>query len=171
MQNVVWHCHAETFHSSRSCAEWCDAAGSKEGNVLFNDALNTLYLRLYGVKHREKYHSDSERGNPLPSFRLTARVLLYAPSHRQDLAHTTVFITPVVVLWLEREIAQWVHTIKDRSDDPSHHKRTLLPRRYISLLCMISSRYPITGENENHIFRKNHCLPRPITNCLVRKSA
>ena len=23
----------------------------KEGNVLFNDALNTFYLRLYGVKH------------------------------------------------------------------------------------------------------------------------
>ena len=24
---------------------------SKEGNVLFNDALNTFYLRLYGVRH------------------------------------------------------------------------------------------------------------------------
>ena len=23
----------------------------KEGNVLFNDALNTIYLRLYGVGH------------------------------------------------------------------------------------------------------------------------
>ena len=23
----------------------------KEGNVLFNDALNTFYLRLYGVRH------------------------------------------------------------------------------------------------------------------------
>ena len=35
-----------------------------------------------------KDHSDSETGNPLPlhgySFRLTARVLLYARSHRQD---------------------------------------------------------------------------------------
>ena len=38
----------------------------KEGNVLFNDALNTFYLRLYGVGHMVKYHSDSERGNPLP---------------------------------------------------------------------------------------------------------
>ena len=64
------------------------------------------------------------------SFRLTARVLLYAPSHRQD---TTVFVTPVVEHWLEREIAQWVHPMKDRSDDPSHHERTLLPRSYISL--------------------------------------
>ena len=40
--------------------------GRKEGNVLFNDALNTIYLRLYGVRHMVKDHSDSERGNPLP---------------------------------------------------------------------------------------------------------
>ena len=33
----------------------------KEGNVLLNDALNTFYLRLYGVRHMVKYHSDSER--------------------------------------------------------------------------------------------------------------
>ena len=38
----------------------------KEGNVLFNDALNTFYLRLYDVGHMVKDHSDSERGNPLP---------------------------------------------------------------------------------------------------------
>ena len=35
--------------------------GYKEGNVLFNDALNTFYLRLYGVGHMVKDHSDSER--------------------------------------------------------------------------------------------------------------
>ena len=40
--------------------------GRKEGNVLFNDALNTFYLRLYGVRHMVKDLSDSERGNPLP---------------------------------------------------------------------------------------------------------
>ena len=40
--------------------------GRKEGNVLFNDALNTFYLQLYGVRHMVKDHSDSERGNPLP---------------------------------------------------------------------------------------------------------
>ena len=38
----------------------------KEGNVLFNDALNTFYLRLYDVRHMVKDHSDSEKGNPLP---------------------------------------------------------------------------------------------------------
>ena len=31
----------------------------KEGNGLFNDALNTFYLQLYGVGHED--HSDSER--------------------------------------------------------------------------------------------------------------
>ena len=33
----------------------------KEGRVLFNDTLNTFYLRLYGVGHMVKDHSDSER--------------------------------------------------------------------------------------------------------------
>ena len=37
----------------------------KERNVLFNDALNTFYLRLYGIGHMVKDHSDSVRGNPL----------------------------------------------------------------------------------------------------------
>ena len=50
------------------------------------------------------------------------------------IAHTTAFVTPVVEQWLEREIAQWVHPMKDRSDDPSYHERTFLPRSYISLL-------------------------------------
>ena len=38
----------------------------KEGNVLFNDALNTFYLRLIGVRHMVEDHLYSERGNPLP---------------------------------------------------------------------------------------------------------
>ena len=41
-----------------------------ERNVLFNDALNTFYLRLYGVRYMVKDHSDSEKGNPLPPHRL-----------------------------------------------------------------------------------------------------
>ena len=38
------------------------------------------------------------------SYRLTARVLLYAPS-QDRITHTTAFVTPVVEHWLEREIA------------------------------------------------------------------
>ena len=48
---------------------------------------------------------------------------MHHPTDR--IAHTTAFVTPVVELWLEQEIAQWVHPMKDRSDDPSHHERTL----------------------------------------------
>ena len=81
----------------------------KEGkNYLFNDALNTFHLWLYGIIHT--YHSDSERGNSLPPLH---RLLFpisskgYYPTYRT--AHTTTFVTPVVGHWLEREIAQCVH--------------------------------------------------------------
>ena len=59
--------------------------GRKEGNVLFNDALNTFYLRLYGVGHMVKDHSDSKRRsqnrdlNPVPTSPL-ADDLVTAPS-------------------------------------------------------------------------------------------
>ena len=56
---------------------------------------------------------------------------MHHPTDR--IAHTTAFVTPVVDHWLEREIAQWVHPTKDRSDDSLHHERTLLSRSYISL--------------------------------------
>ena len=81
-----------------------------------------------------KDHSDSERGNPLPPhgllFPISSKGSLYASSHRQN---NTAFVKPVMEHWLEQEIAQWVHPMKDRSNDPSHHERTLLPRSYISL--------------------------------------
>ena len=78
-----------------------DPARMKERNVLFNDALNTFYLRLYGVTHMVKDHSDSEKGNPLPPHRLLIPI-------RDRIVHTTAFVIPVEEHWLEREIAQWV---------------------------------------------------------------
>ena len=84
-----------------------------------------FYLRLYGVTHMVKDHSDSERGNPLPP-----HGLLFPISSKGSficiIPQTTAFVNPVVEDWLEREIAQWVHPMNDRSDDPSHHERTLL---------------------------------------------
>ena len=83
-------------------------------------------LRLYGVV---QIASEETRCRHMGySFRLAARVLLYASSHRQDNTYQSWST------WLEREIAQWVHPMKDRSDDPSLRERTLLPRSYISLL-------------------------------------
>ena len=80
-------------------------------------------------------HSDSERGNPLPPHGLLFPISSMGSfiCIRQDNTYHTDFVTPVVEHWLEREITQWVHPMKARSDDPSHHERTLLPRSYISL--------------------------------------
>ena len=89
----------------------------KEGNVLFNDALNTDYLRLYGVGHMVKDYSVREETRCRHmgySFRLTSRVLLHAPSHKQDSTYNDLCYTSRGTL--EREIAQWVHPMKDRSD-------------------------------------------------------
>ena len=111
---------------SVKCINWCNK-GRAMRNVLFNDALNTFYLRLYGVRHMVKDHSDSEKETRCRhigySYRLTARVLLYAPSHKQD--NTMAFVTPVVEHWLEREIAQWVHPMKDRSERSTSEGRAM----------------------------------------------
>ena len=72
----------------------------KEGNVLFNDALNTFYLRLYSVRHMVKDHSDSEKGNPLPPHRLLLSIDSKG-SFIDRITHATVFVTPVVEHWLE----------------------------------------------------------------------
>ena len=69
----------------------------KEGNILFNDTLNTFYLQLYGIRHMV-----TSKGS----------FICIIPDR---IAHTTAFVTPVVEHWLEREIAQWVHPMKDRA--------------------------------------------------------
>ena len=46
----------------------------RERNVLFNDALNTFYLRLHGVRHMVNDHSDSEKGDLLPPHRLLVSI-------------------------------------------------------------------------------------------------
>ena len=78
----------------------------KEGMCfLFNDVLNSFYLRLYVVGHMVKKPaadtwatlSDQQQG-------------IFYMHHLTDwIIHTTSFVTPVVEHWLEREIAQCVH--------------------------------------------------------------
>ena len=81
----------------------------ERGRVLFNDTVNTFYLRLYGVRHMVKDHSDSKQGNPL----LPHGLLFHYSSKGSFIctisdrtAHTSAFVTPVVKHWLEQEIAQ-----------------------------------------------------------------
>ena len=57
--------------------------------ILFNNTLNTFYLRFYGAGHITKDHSNicDEticRHHMDYSFRLAARDLLYASYHRQN---------------------------------------------------------------------------------------
>ena len=115
-----------------------DVSFLKEGNILFNDALNTFYLRLYGVEYMVKDHSDSNRGNPLPSHGILFPISSkgsFICTIPDRIAHPTSFVTPVVEHWLEREIAEWVHhegSIRRSmtSSEYSYH----VPRSYISLL-------------------------------------
>ena len=68
--------------------------------MFFNDAINTFYLRLYGVRHMVKNHSDSERGNPLPrymchAFRLD-RERVYQLYNRCVIAPNQIPLTTIV---------------------------------------------------------------------------
>ena len=54
-------------------------------NVLYIEALNTFYSRLYGVEHMVKEHLDSEIENPLPTLHgLQFPDILYVLSHGQE---------------------------------------------------------------------------------------
>ena len=54
--------------------------------------------------------------------------------------HTTAFVTPVVEHWLEREIAQWVHPMKNRSDDPLHYTHLKLKTRLLMELFFVTGK-------------------------------
>ena len=96
---------------------------------------------------------------------------MHHPTDR--ITHTTAFVTPVVEHWLEREIAQWVHPMKDRSDDPSHHERTLY--LWATSRSSLSSKTKSLGLDENRFSRYNICaegalvghwLKYEITQCV-----
>ena len=76
----------------------------KEGNILFNDTLNTFYLRLYGVGHMVKDHSDSVKKKPAAATTCATlsdqqQGFFYMHHTTDTLAHTTAFVTSVVEHW------------------------------------------------------------------------
>ena len=89
-----WNHEQELTNWAVSYTRW---RRRKEGNVLFNAALNTFYLRLYGVRHILKDHSDSARGNPLPPHGLLCPIsskgsfICIIPQTRWHI-HTTAFV-------------------------------------------------------------------------------
>ena len=68
MASDIWY---RTTQIVRTLHRWnsllvVTSSAMKEGRTcLFNDVLNTFYLRLYGFRYMVKDYSDSERGNLL----------------------------------------------------------------------------------------------------------
>ena len=99
----------------------------KQEKFLFNDALNTFYLRLYGVRYMVKYHSDSKKGNPLPPHGLlfpisskgsficiipqTGQHIPWKLKQLQDIAYKWYFITKLIVITVARIqfFYMWLH--------------------------------------------------------------
>ena len=112
---------------------WCSSQwGRKE--MFYLTMHSTHFIYGYMVKD----HSDSERGETCwchmgYSFRLTARVPLYAPSHRQDSTYHDLCYTSCGELTGTTNSSMGSLPMKDQSDDPLHHEQTLLPQSYISL--------------------------------------
>ena len=116
----------------------------KEGNVLFNDTLNTFYLRLYGVGHMVEEYSNSERGNPMPPhgllFPLNNKVLLYAPSHRQNNTYHGLCYTSCGELAGTRN-SSTIHRIMSK---PSYHGATSRSSLFTNTNDTESSDYVVT---------------------------
>ena len=72
------------------------------------------------------------------SYRLTARVLLYAPSHRQDSTYHGLCYTSRGALAGTRNSSMGPHH-EGSIHEGSLHERTLLPQSYISLRRLIKS--------------------------------
>ena len=106
--HVCW----KSFTRSYSLIARALIQGRKEMFYLTTHSTH-FFLRLNGVRHMVKDHSDSEKGNPLPPRRLLFPInskgsfICTIPTDR--IAHTPAFVTPVMEHWLEREIDQWVH--------------------------------------------------------------
>ena len=92
----------------------------------------TMHSTHFKYGNMVKDHSYSEREN----------LLLLLPHHgillpisskgsfictiKKIMAYIMAFVTPVVEHWLERELGQRVHTMRDRSDNPLHHEHTVI---------------------------------------------
>ena len=69
-------------------------SGRKEGNVLFNDALNTFYLWLLGIRHGKKPLKSTAASWATLSNQQQRFFYMHHPTDR--IAHTTVFVTTVM---------------------------------------------------------------------------
>ena len=133
LNKLLKWCEMVLSHVNQLCPKHFIPYRRQEGNVWFNDAFNTFYLwcQRYGKGPLREETRWSHMGY---SFRVAARVILYASSHRQDNTKYSLCYT-----------SHGAPTGTSPSDDPSHHVRTLIPRSYISLPYTLGLRL-ITGD-------------------------
>ena len=92
---------------------WYESYRRKEGNVLFNDALNTFYLRLYGVRHMVKDHA--------PTTDYTSRCLPQENMYITRLIHGTIEYTWDDVIAFRRDRKITASTDVACAHEPCRH--------------------------------------------------
>ena len=123
--------------------------------------LNTFNLRLYGVGHMVKDHSQREKKPAAVTWATLSEQqqrLFYMHHETGRLAHTMIFVTPVVEHWLKRERAQWVH-----------HEGTLLSqiksiRFNVHIQRKLLQHTPVMGTHSSY---QLCCLSRTVCQQLV----
>ena len=74
-----------------------------------------------------KDHSNSERNQLLPlqggTFSSLQQGIFYMHRLTDKVVHNTAFVTPIVIVWKENQLSG--STMRDWSDDLSHHEQTL----------------------------------------------
>ena len=127
-QSQTHHSKSCCFHASSLCSCECESRREREMFYLTTHSTHFIYgymasdiwLRTILIVRKETRCCHIGY-----SYRLTARVLLYAPSHRQDNTYHGLCYTSRGALTGTRNSSMYPPPMKDRSDDPPHHERTL----------------------------------------------
>ena len=69
---------------------------TKEGNVLLNDTLNTLYLRLYGVRHIVEISKEKNCCHHYMGYIFWLAGIFYMNYLTDRIAHIMVFVIPEI---------------------------------------------------------------------------
>ena len=133
MENTASHLYTNTFISERMGIGWHITSDQWERerereifyltthstHFIYGYMASDIWLRTILIVRKEtRCHHIGY------SYWLTARVLLYAPSHRQDNTYHSLCYTSRGALAGTRNSSMGP-PMKDRSDDPPHHERTL----------------------------------------------
>ena len=102
LRNIYVGAHPEKIHQLLKYLHSIRLEGRKE---MFYLMTHSTHLRLYGVRHMVKDHSDSKRGNPLPPhgllFPISSKGCFICIIPQTGLHIPRPLFTPIVEHWLE----------------------------------------------------------------------